>query len=63
MSSVQIVPDGRLVWGLQLPVAAQSTVFVQPWEASAGTAELLRVAETCDRVGCFYLAAPLLSGE
>jgi probable F420-dependent oxidoreductase len=35
---------------------AQSTVFVQPWEASAGTAELRRVAEACDRSGFFYLA-------
>jgi probable F420-dependent oxidoreductase len=56
MTAVRIVPEGRLVWGLQLPVAAQSTVFAQPWEASAGPAEIRRVAETCDRVGCFYVA-------
>jgi len=56
MTAVRIVPEGRLAWGLQLPVAAQSTVFAQPWEANAGPAEILRVAQTCDRVGCFYVA-------
>lgn len=56
-TAVQIVPPGTFAVGLQLPVAAQSTVFVQPWEASAGTAELRRVAEACDRAGFFYLAA------
>lgn len=55
--SVQIVPPGRLVYGLQLPVAAQSTVFAQPWEADAGTTELVRIAKACDRAGFFYIAA------
>ena len=54
--AVQIVPPGRLVYGLQLPVVAQSTVFVQPWEATAGTAEIVRVARACDRAGFFYVA-------
>jgi probable F420-dependent oxidoreductase len=55
--AVRIVPPGRLAYGLQLPVAAQSTVFAQPWEASAGTTELVRVAKACDRAGFFYIAA------
>lgn len=55
-AAVQIVPAGRLVWGMQLPVAAQSVHFAAPWEASAGTAELRRVAQACDRAGFFYLA-------
>jgi probable F420-dependent oxidoreductase len=55
--AVRIVPPGRLVYGLQLPVAAQSTVFAQPWEAGAGTTELVRVAKACDRAGFFYIAA------
>jgi probable F420-dependent oxidoreductase len=42
---------------MQLPIAAQSTVFAQLWEASAGTTELVRVAKACDRAGFFYLAA------
>jgi probable F420-dependent oxidoreductase len=41
---------------MQLPVAAQSTVFAAPWEATAGPNELLRVAQACDRAGFFYVA-------
>jgi probable F420-dependent oxidoreductase len=41
---------------MQLPVAAQSTMFAAPWEAAAGPAELLRVAQACDRAGFFYVA-------
>lgn len=52
-----IVPAGTLVYGMQLPVAAQSTTFVQAWEGTAGTDEIRRVAEACDRNGFFYLAA------
>ena len=55
--AVQIVPAGRLVYGLQLPIVAQSTVFAQPWEAEAGTTELVRVAKAADRAGFFYVAA------
>jgi probable F420-dependent oxidoreductase len=55
--AVAIVPAGTLVYGMQLPVAAQSTTFVQPWEGAAGTEEMRRVAEACDRNGFFYLAA------
>ncbi|HZR81258.1 MAG TPA: TIGR03619 family F420-dependent LLM class oxidoreductase [Candidatus Binatia bacterium] len=54
--SVQIVPSGRLVYGMQLPVQAQSTMFAAPWEGGAGAAELLRIAEACDRSGFFYVA-------
>jgi len=56
VSAVSIIPPGQLVYGLHLPVAAQSTTFAQPWEHSAGTAELRRIAEACDRHGFFYLA-------
>ena len=55
-AAVQIVPPGRLAVGLQLPVAAQSTIFAQPWEREAGVLELTRVAKTCDRAGFFYVA-------
>ncbi len=40
---------------MQLPVVAQSGVFAQPWEAKAGTPEIRRIAEACDRAGFFYL--------
>src|SRR4029450_6907297 len=56
IDAVQIVPPGHLVVGMQLPVAAQSTGFAAPWEADAGAAELLRVAQACDRAGFFYVA-------
>jgi probable F420-dependent oxidoreductase len=56
IDAVQIVPPGRLAIGMQLPVAAQSTVFAAPWEATAGPAELLRVAQACERAGFFYVA-------
>ena len=55
-AAVQIVPPGRFVVGLQLPVAAQSTVFAQPWERDAGVVEITRVAKACDRAGFFYVA-------
>jgi len=54
--AVRIVPPGVFAIGMQLPVAAQSTVFAAPWEATAGPDELLRVAQACDRAGFFYVA-------
>src|SRR5258707_15896665 len=55
-AAVSIVPPGTLVYGMHLPITAQSTTFVQSWEAAAGTAEVRRIAEACDRNGFFYLA-------
>ena len=55
-SAVQIIPKGKLVYGMQMPVTAQSTVFAAPWEASAGTEEILKIAQACDANGFFYLA-------
>jgi probable F420-dependent oxidoreductase len=51
-----IVPADRLVYGIQLPVQAQSRYFVEPWERSAGPAELARVAGAADAAGFFYVA-------
>ncbi len=55
-AAVEIVPRGRLAYGLQLPVQAQSRLFAAPWEADAGATELRRVAEAADRAGFFYVA-------
>src|SRR5439155_507683 len=41
---------------MQLPIVAQSPIFAQPWEAGAGTPDIVRIAEACDRAGFFYLA-------
>jgi probable F420-dependent oxidoreductase len=42
---------------MQLPVVAQTTVLVQPWEGAAGAAEIVRVAQAADRLGFFYVSA------
>lgn len=54
-TAVRIVPPGQLVWGMQLPIVAQSNLFAAPWEATAGAAELVRIAQACDDAGFFYV--------
>ncbi len=51
-----IIPEGAVVWGLQLPVQSKSTAYRQPWELDAGPAELATVATAADRAGAFYVA-------
>jgi len=53
---MRIVPEGQLVYGMQLPIQAQSTVFVEEWERDAGPDELARLARKADRCGFFYVA-------
>lgn len=48
--------DGGVAFGMQLPVQAQSSLFVQPWEAGAGAAELTQVAQACEAAGFLYVA-------
>ena len=43
-------------YGMQLPIQAQSTIFVEEWEKSAGAAELAAVARACDDAGFDYVA-------
>ena len=45
-----------VAFGMQLPVQSQSSLFVQPWEPAAGTAELVQVAQACDAAGFDYVA-------
>ena len=45
-----------VAFGMQLPVQSQSTIFVQPWEATAGVAELVQVTQACDAAGFDYVA-------
>lgn len=54
--SVQIIPDGRVVYGIQLPIQAQSSIFVAGWERQSGPEELVRIARQADRSGFFYVA-------
>jgi probable F420-dependent oxidoreductase len=43
------------VFGLQLPVQAQSKLMAQDWEPDAGPPELLAVAQACDAAGFYYV--------
>ncbi|WP_415950057.1 LLM class F420-dependent oxidoreductase [Streptomyces sp. KLOTTS4A1] len=48
--------QGRLVYGMQLPIQAQSAIFAESWEAEAGPRELVEIARTADRAGFDYIA-------
>ncbi len=50
------IPAGTLVYGMQLPVQSQSTIYAEPWEADAGVAELVAIARAADRSGFYYVA-------
>ena len=56
MGPVLNFPAGQLAYGIQLPVQSQSTLYAEPWEATAGPAELLAVARAADRGGFGYVA-------
>jgi len=53
--AVPILPSGRMVFGMQLPIQSQSSIYVQAWEASAGPDELASVALACEAAGFFYV--------
>ncbi|MDQ3294248.1 MAG: LLM class flavin-dependent oxidoreductase, partial [Actinomycetota bacterium] len=42
-------------YGMQLPVQSQSTYYVEPWEATAGRAELAAAARAADEIGFDYV--------
>lgn len=46
---------GFLGVGIQLPVQAQSSIFVEDWERHAGPGELAAVAEAADERGYLYV--------
>ncbi|MGH9083921.1 MAG: LLM class flavin-dependent oxidoreductase, partial [Acidimicrobiales bacterium] len=45
-----------MAFGMQLPVQSQSTIYVRPWEAAAGVAEVVQVAQACEAAGFAYVA-------
>jgi probable F420-dependent oxidoreductase len=53
---MRIIADGRLEYGLQLPIQAQSTMFVAPWETTSGVDELVETARAADEAGFLYVA-------
>src|SRR5690606_37155131 len=50
-----IVPPCTVACGRQLPIHAQSTLFVEPWEADATTDVLVAVARAAGRAGALYV--------
>ncbi|MDT9692632.1 LLM class F420-dependent oxidoreductase [Streptomyces sp. P9(2023)] len=46
-----------VVYGMQLPVQSQSTLYAEGWEADAGPADLLEIARVADRSGFDYIAS------
>jgi probable F420-dependent oxidoreductase len=52
---LQTIPEGTVVYGIQLPIQAQSTLFAADWELSAGPDELAQVARTADESGYYYV--------
>ncbi|HVA06207.1 MAG TPA: TIGR03619 family F420-dependent LLM class oxidoreductase [Acidimicrobiales bacterium] len=53
--TVRAVPAGRVVYGMQLPIQSQSTLYVAEWEKTAGPDALARIARVADESGYFYV--------
>ncbi|MFG3308394.1 LLM class F420-dependent oxidoreductase [Streptomyces wuyuanensis] len=45
-----------VVYGMQLPVQSQSTLYAESWEAAAGPDDLVAIARAADRAGFDYVA-------
>ncbi|MEV8310920.1 LLM class F420-dependent oxidoreductase [Streptomyces flavidovirens] len=46
-----------VMYGMQLPVQSQSTLYAETWEAEAGPEDLVEVARAADRSGFAYVAS------
>jgi probable F420-dependent oxidoreductase len=51
---IEIAPRTR-VYGMQLPIQAQSLMIAAEWERDAGVAELARIARQADELGFHYI--------
>jgi len=51
-----LIPPGRLVHAMQLPVQSQPSVAREPWEATAGPDEIVAIARKADETGFAYVA-------
>lgn len=49
------IPSGTRVFGMQLPIQAQSSMIAAAWEHEAGVPELQRVARAADEHGYHYV--------
>ncbi len=52
---VRCVPEGTAVYGIQLPIQSQSTLYTAEWETRAGPEGLAAVARAADAAGFFYV--------
>lgn len=52
-----VFPQGRLVYGMQLPIQSQSVIYAEAWEAGATVDDLAEIARTADRSGFAYIAS------
>ena len=43
-----------MIYGGQLPIQSQSTLYTESWETSATPADLVDIARTADRAGFAY---------
>ncbi|WP_436771107.1 TIGR03619 family F420-dependent LLM class oxidoreductase [Yinghuangia sp. YIM S09857] len=50
-----IVPPGRLVYGMQLPIQTKSKSTAEAWEIDAGVEEMVAVARHAENTGFFYV--------
>jgi len=50
------IPSGKIVYGTQLPIQSQSSLYAAKWEPTATPADLLSIAQAADRSGYFYVA-------
>jgi probable F420-dependent oxidoreductase len=52
---VRCVPADTVVFGIQLPIQSQSTLYTAEWETRSGPTELAAVARAADEAGFFYI--------
>ena len=48
---MSIVPEGKLIWGLQLPVQTLTESRREPWELDGTVADVIAVAQTVEAAG------------
>lgn len=54
---MHVLPEGRLAYGMQLPIQSQSTIYAEAWEAGAGPEDLVEIGRAADRSGFAYIAS------
>lgn len=50
-----VVPEGQLVYGMQLQVQSQSRTYAEAWEVGTGRDELAAIVRKADATGFFYV--------